>query len=105
VVATVIGMHGRPILAGNGSTFDGIFVRPGDRVVLGRTRGEGMPTTSDHPAVWVSEETAAARQEKERLTIDGEAFDIVHKIPNGAGAVELVLVESDGGEQAGTPWR
>lgn len=104
VIEAVIGMHGVSATTALGN-IDGIFVTPFEMATIERARTMGLQVRTDKPALWVTEEVAVARSEGERLTIHGKDYDIVHMLPNGFGATELVLVGTDDGAQQGSAWR
>ena len=104
IIETVIGMHGVPATTSLGD-IDGIFVTPYEMATIERARTMGLQVRTDKPALWVTDEVAAARSEGERLIIHGRDYDIVHILQNGYGATELVLVLADDGAQEGSAWR
>jgi hypothetical protein len=104
IIETVIGMHGVPAVTTAGN-IEGIFTTPYEMITIERARAVGLQVRTDKPALWVTDETAANRSTGERLTIHEQAYDIVHLLPNGFGATELVLVAADDGAQAGSAWR
>jgi hypothetical protein len=104
IIEAVIGMHGVPAQTTLGN-IDGIFVTPFEMATIERARTMGLQVRTDKPALWVTDEVAEARNEGERIVIHGRDYDIVHILPNGYGATELVLVLADDGAQEGSAWR